>query len=119
MWVQTEKETPVSKTEKAKGGTGVLESLEIQNEKAPVCSSIIGYKRNTLKPGSSLGYHAHEGSSETIFILSGTCAYEDNEHRTYELHAGDSAYCGNGESHRVACQGDEPLVFMALILKEN
>lgn len=117
MWIQKENSTPVTETEKAKGGTGILRSLEIQNKDCPISDTIIGYKRNTLNPGSSLGYHMHKGSSETIFILSGTCAYEDNEHRSCELHAGDSAYCGNGESHRIACKGDEPLVFMALILK--
>jgi quercetin dioxygenase-like cupin family protein len=119
MWIQKEQKTPITAIEKAKGGTGTMIALEIQNEKAMISDRILSYRQVTLRPGVSLGYHRHEGSSETIFVLSGQADYEDNEHHTSVLEPGDSTYCGNGESHSVACHGDEPLVIMALILKED
>ena len=119
MWIQKKAETPVSHTEKAKGGTGVLQSVEIQNAENRISDNVIGFKYNTLVPGASLGYHKHEGSSETIYVLSGKVRYEDNDHNITILSAGDSAFCADGESHRVMCEGDEPTTFMALILKEQ
>lgn len=119
MWVRRNDNQIISHTEKAKGGAGVLDSVEIQTRDTFIRADIIGYKKNTLNPGSSLGYHQHRGSSETIYILAGEADYTDNNGKKYVLEAGDSTYCGDGESHSIACHGDRPLEFMALILKEE
>lgn len=67
-----------------------------------------------LEPGSSIGYHKHETSSEIIYVLSGSgkMLIEDGEER---LHAGDGHYCKKGQSHSFINDGTEDLVFFAVI----
>ena len=81
---------------------------------------IAAYARVILKPGCSLGYHKHEGTSETLYILSGTAEYNDNGTET-ELFPGDVAYCAEGESHSIGnnAHSKTDLVVMALIVNEK
>lgn len=71
--------------------------------------------RGTLEPGSTIGYHKHEGNSEIIYILSGSgkCLYEDGEET---LFAGDAHYCPNGKSHSLINNDVENLEFFAVVL---
>ena len=69
-----------------------------------------------LRPGSSLGYHTHEGEEEIIHVLSGTAAYNDDGTET-RLHAGDSCICLSDHGHSIACAGEEPLTVYAVINK--
>lgn len=67
-----------------------------------------------LEPGSSIGMHTHETNSEIIYILSGTASIlydEENE----ELAAGGCHYCPKGHSHSMSNQGEQDLVFFAVI----
>lgn len=68
----------------------------------------------TLEPGSTIGYHKHEGNCEIIYILSGTgkCLYEDGEET---LAAGDCHYCPEGHSHSLINNGVENLEFFAVV----
>lgn len=71
----------------------------------------------TLAPGTSIGFHAHHGESETYYILAGTGAYNDNgEIRT--ISRGDVTFTASGNSHGIENTGTENLVFIALILKD-
>lgn len=63
--------------EKRAGGTGTTIMEHIIDEKV-YNGKIAAYARVILKPGCSLGYHKHEGTSETLYILSGTAEYNDN-----------------------------------------
>ena len=67
-----------------------------------------------ILPGSSIGLHTHEGNSEMIYILSGTgkvlC---DGEYEP--LAAGDCHYCPMGHSHAMFNDGDEDLVYFAIV----
>lgn len=72
------------------------------------------FARVTLEKGCSIGYHQHQGNSETYFILSGEGLYNDNGKET-TVHAGDTTFCGDGEWHGIENKGDMPLIFMALI----
>lgn len=71
--------------------------------------------RGTLEPGSTIGYHKHEGNCEIIYILSGRgkCLYEDGEET---LSAGDAHYCPNGKSHSLINNGVENLEFFAVVV---
>jgi len=71
--------------------------------------------RGTLEPGSSIGYHKHEGNCEIIYILSGTgkCLYENGEET---LAAGDCHYCPDGKSHSLINGGEENLEFFAVVI---
>ena len=70
--------------------------------------------KGVLDPGSSIGYHTHETSSEIIYILSGTgkVKYDDGEE---PLKAGDCHYCPKGHSHSLINNSDGPLEFFAVV----
>jgi quercetin dioxygenase-like cupin family protein len=70
--------------------------------------------RGTLEPGSTIGYHKHEGNCEIIYILSGDgkCLYEGGEE---VLNAGDAHYCPDGKSHSLINNGVENLEFFAIV----
>lgn len=67
-----------------------------------------------LPPGSSIGYHTHETSSEIIYILSGTgkVKYDDGEEA---VKAGQCHYCPKGHSHALINDSGEPLEFFAVV----
>ncbi len=70
--------------------------------------------RGTLEPGSTIGYHSHEGNCEIIYVLSGTgkCLYDGGEET---LSAGDCHYCPDGHSHSLINNGVENLEFFAVV----
>lgn len=67
-----------------------------------------------LEPGSSIGLHTHETSSEIIYILAGKgkvlC---DGEYEP--LSAGSCHYCPKGHSHSLINDSDAPLEFFAVV----
>lgn len=75
------------------------------------------YAKVTIEPNSTLGYHEHHGESETYYILSGEGEYDDNG-KTKNVKAGDITYTPNGCGHALKPTGNEPIVFMALIIKD-
>lgn len=67
-----------------------------------------------LEPGCSIGYHAHETSSEIIYVLSGTgvVKVEDGEE---PVKAGECHYCPKGHSHSLINNSDGLLEFFAVV----
>ena len=67
-----------------------------------------------LEPGCSIGYHAHETSSEIIYVLSGTgvVKVEDGEE---PVKAGECHYCSKGHSHSLINNSDGLLEFFAVV----
>lgn len=70
--------------------------------------------RSRLEPGASIGLHTHQGSSEVIYILSGSgkALYDGQEER---LGPGDCHYCPEGHAHTLINDGGEDLVFFAVV----
>ena len=70
--------------------------------------------KGVLDPGSSIGYHTHETSSEIIYILSGTgkVKYDGGEEA---VKAGQCHYCPKGHSHALINDSGEPLEFFAVV----
>ena len=101
--------------EHMKGGDGTVEIVRtLQPEEYDSRIKLLG--QLVLRPGSSLGYHTHEGEEEIIHVLSGTARYIDDGAET-TLCAGDSCVCRSGHGHSIACAGtDEPLVVYAVIV---
>lgn len=104
----------ISTQEKMRGGAGTVEKLELLPE-----SGLNGRGRlfNIIKleQGCSIGYHPHEGETETFYILQGTAKYNDNGDEVI-LNAGDTAHLENGKSHSIENCGEETLSFLALII---
>ena len=89
------------------GGEGTLRARRWTDELGKIM-------RGTLDPGSSIGLHTHETSSETIYILSGTgkVLYEGQ----YEpLAAGSCHYCPKGRTHSLINDSAAPLEFLAVV----
>ena len=70
--------------------------------------------KGRLVSGATIGMHRHETSSEIIFFLSGRgkMITDGVEERVM---AGDCHYCKKGSEHALANDGDEDLVFYAVV----
>ena len=89
------------------GGEGTLRARRWTDELGKIM-------RGTLDPGSSIGLHTHETSSETIYILSGTGKVLYDGAYT-PLAAGDCHYCPKGHAHSLINDGGENLEFFAVV----
>ena len=89
------------------GGQGELRAKMVSDEKNRILHGI-------LPPGSSIGYHSHDTSSEIIYILSGTgkVKVEDGEE---PLKPGDCHYCPKGHAHSLINDSDGDLEFFAVV----
>ena len=112
MPIFKEKSTMV--TENRFGGNGSVVTTHVLDEEL-YNGQIKLYSMTTLKPGCSIGFHKHEGNTETYFILTGKGEYNDNGTIT-EVAANDTTFTADGEGHGLANIGTEDLVFMALIV---
>ena len=98
---------PVSELPRFKGGEGVYRANMYTDELGKIM-------RGRLAPGASIGTHTHEDSSETVYVLSGAgkAVCDGLEER---LGPGDCHYCPKGRAHTLVNDGDEDLVFFAVI----
>lgn len=71
----------------------------------------------TILPGHELVPHEHHGETETYYILSGRGIYDDDGKKV-PAGPGDCFFCADGHSHGIACDGDVPVEFIALILNK-
>lgn len=101
--------------EKRCGGKGTMH-IERLLTPAQMGEQVKMYAQVTIDVNSSLGYHLHDGDSETYYILKGKGMYNDNG-VLREVGPGDVTYTPSGFSHGLENIGDDTLVFMALIIK--
>lgn len=69
---------------------------------------------NRLTPGSGIGYHTHEQDEEIMFIVSGQGHYDMDGARE-DIQAGQAHYCPKGHSHAMYNDGEDDLVFFAVV----
>ena len=81
-----------------KGGKGAYDTLHIWEKTEIDKINLCGV--NTLPPGSSIGVHSHQEDGEIYLVLQGQATVTEG-----------------GHSHGIANDSDEPLVFLALIMK--
>lgn len=98
------------------GGKGTMHIERLLDE-AHVNSHVKMYAKVTINVYSSLGVHPHREDGECYFILQGTAKYNDNGTEVI-LTAGDCTFTPAGEYHGIENIAEEPLIFMALILKD-
>lgn len=76
------------------------------------------YAKVELLPGSSVGWHRHEGETEPYYILSGKGVFVDDDGSRTEVKEGDVCTIVPGQCHAMVNSSEtENLVFMALIHK--
>ncbi len=68
-----------------------------------------------LEPGSSVGWHRHEGEVEVYYLIQGQGLVNDDGQER-EVQAGDAVLTGSGESHSIEAVGQETLRLLALII---
>jgi len=73
------------------------------------------FAKITIEPGSSVGFHVHEGEMESYTVISGEAEYSDNG-EIVKLFPGDTSHTPAGTGHSLKCAGNETLVVIALIL---
>lgn len=73
------------------------------------------FKQITIPVGGSIGYHVHEGESETFFIIAGSGSFDDNG-TPAPFTAGDVLHTPTGHGHSVQNTGGVPVEMVALIL---
>ncbi len=100
--------------EKMRGGTGQVQLLNVfyADEFKGKCRL---FSKITLEPGCSIGTHVHDQEEEIYFVLSGKGIVDDNG-QLRDIGPGDALKTGGGEYHSITNNGNEPLVFMAVIL---
>lgn len=112
--IRRKEEMEIAQREHVKEGKGTIISQTILRPeqmlgKAYLCSL------NTLPPNTSIGKHLHLPDAEIYYIIEGEAVVDDNGEEKV-LKAGDVMFTANGETHSIANQSNENLVFMAIIL---
>ena len=90
-----------------KGGEGTSYARTYQDDLGKIICT-------TLKKGTSIGYHLHETSSETMYIISGIAnfVFDGKEEVAYP---GEVHYCPKGSSHSIRNDHDEDLVMFCVV----
>ncbi len=95
------------KIQNFKGGNGELDTRNFIDSKNKIMMS-------RLKPGANSGYHKHEMNSEIVYIISGEGHFKYDD-TVEKFCAGDVHYCPMGHSHAMYNDGDEDLVYFAIV----
>lgn len=101
--------------ENRSGGVGTIH-IERLLSTTEMSDHINMYAKVTIDTHSSIGFHIHEGDNESYYVLSGEARYQDNEIERI-LHVGDVTYTQSGKGHAIENIGTQPLIIMALIIK--
>ena len=107
---------PVQHNEKMRGGDGIV---IVENLLAPAELYEKGrlYAKITLNPGTSIGYHVHEGEMESFHVISGEAEYSDNG-EIVTISPGDTTLTLSGEGHSIKNTSNAPFEMIAQILFE-
>ncbi len=100
--------------EHMRGGAGSVEIVHIFRQKE-LRGKVRLLAKLRLEPGSSIGYHVHDGEEEVFYIISGSGTVTEGE-STSPVAAGDAVLTGGGGGHSIENTGAETLEILATIL---
>ena len=104
----------VERVEKMRGGEGAVSVERLLTPEEMYGKGRL-YAILTLEPGSSIGYHVHEGEMESFYVVSGEAEYIDGS-ETVLLYPGDTTLTPADTSHSIKSIGSTPLKLIAQIL---
>ncbi len=107
-------EQRVQKTDGLRGGVGITTAINFFEGEECYNEGRL-FAINTLPKGASIGYHKHENEFEIYYILSGEGLVNDNGEESV-LKKGDAHMCKSGDFHGMVNNGEEDLVFVALVI---
>ncbi len=96
-------------------GDGAITVRSLLNNPEEMSQKGRVFAHTSLNPGCSIGYHVHNGESETYYIVSGSGEFNDNG-AVAPILTGDVTYTPSGEGHGIKNTGSVPLEIIALIL---
>jgi len=108
-------ELEVKPLEGCMGGNGTVLMERLLNAPDEMAGKGRAYVRHTIRPGVSIGSHTHTGEMESMVILKGRATHIVNGAEQH-LEAGDIIVAQDGDTHQIACEGDEDLVLIAQVL---
>jgi len=96
-----------------RGGDGECQTLDLMlQEEMKHCRV---FTKFTLQKGVSIGEHVHENETEYYWILSGEGVLTEKDGEKV-VKAGDLVITGDGASHAIRNEQEDPLEFLALII---
>ena len=69
-----------------------------------------------LEPGSSIGMHTHTEDYEVIYVITGNGTIVNEDSREV-IKTGSVSYCAPGKTHTVINDGNDDLIFFAVLPK--
>ena len=97
-----------------KGGAGEFRIEHILNQEQLGKSGRL-FAWGTLKPGDSVGSHAHEKDVEVCCFVSGNGTVKETGNEI-PVGPGDVNFVGIGQEHEIVNTGDQDLVYIACVL---
>lgn len=106
------KDMAVAVMEKMRGGNGQATLTTLVAERP---QNVKMFTHVRLTPGSSIGYHTHEGETELYYFIAGTGRVSDDG-VFYDVKPGDSMCTPTGHGHGVENTGSEDMEILAVIV---
>ena len=102
----------VAVMEKMRGGEGqaILTTLAAERPQ-----KIKMFTHVRLTPGSTIGYHTHEGETELYYFIAGTGRVSDDG-EYIDVNPGDSMCTPSGHGHAVENTGSEDMEILAVVI---
>ena len=116
LWRKAAELTPTP-LEHCMGGAGTVMMERLLDAPAEMLGKGRAYVRHTLAPGVSIGRHTHTGEMESMVIVHARARHVINGEEQL-LETGDLIAAMPGDTHEIACLGEEPLVLIAQVLYE-
>ena len=114
--IRRKDEIRVREVKNAQGGNGSVFFHDwLLPEEAPGHGRV--FSKIVLPPGSSIGYHEHQGEFEAYLVAAGSGRVIDGD-KEEKLYAGDMHICKSGSGHMTENTGNEDLVLYALIMND-
>ncbi len=98
-----------------KGGKGHVLARKILTTDEEMYNKGRVFNHMVLEKDCEVGKHTHSGDAETYYVLSGHGKYLNGD-ETVDVGPGDVMFTGDGETHALRNEEDEPLEFIALVL---
>lgn len=73
------------------------------------------FARLVFPPGSSIGWHVHEGEKEPYYIIAGEGEYTDSDGSKHIVRKGDCCIIEEGAGHCIENKGTEDLELIAMV----
>jgi quercetin dioxygenase-like cupin family protein len=97
------------------GGKGQVELTHFLDKEDAAGTGRL-FSISMLTPGSSIGFHVHNGDFENYYILKGKAMVTEDDGSKHYLEAGDVMFTPNGSGHAIENVGEDNLEYIALIL---